>query len=137
VRDTPSQQAQIVAAFAAGQPAILPRPAIKDWIYAPDVADAVTVLIEAAQLRHRLYNVSSGMEWSALAWGEAFASLHPDLVCRLAAPGEAFNVDPHGPERAPLSVTRLAQEFGWRARFGCADSATALSRWWTQHREEN
>jgi UDP-glucose 4-epimerase len=39
-------------------------------------------------------------------------------------------------ERAPLSVSRLAQEFGWRARFGRADSAADLSRWRTAHHGE-
>ena len=132
LRDTPSPQAQMLAAFAQGRPAILPRPSVKDWIYAPDVADAVVVLLEAARSRHRLYNISTGAEWPTLQWGEAFAALHSGLVCRLAAPGEDSNIDPHGPERAPLSVARLEQEFGWRARFGCAESAAALSDWWMQ-----
>ncbi len=69
VRDTPSAQAQIVAAMRQQNQAILSRPGIKDWIYAPDVADAVTVLIEAAKPRHRLYNISTGREWSRAAMG--------------------------------------------------------------------
>ena len=32
-------------------------------------------------------------------------------------------------------VTRMAEEFGWRARFGCAESAAAMSAWLTQHKE--
>ena len=134
VRDTPSPQAQILAAFDRGQPAILPRPGVKDWIYAPDVAEAVVMLIEAAQPQHRLYNISSGSEWSAMQWGVAFAALHPGVTCRLAKPEELPNIELHGPERAPLSVARLAQEFGWRARFGSADSVADLNNWWTQHR---
>ncbi len=132
VRDTPSLQFQILAAFGRGEPAILPGPGVKDWIYAPDAAEAVAVLLEAERPRHRLYNISSGTEWSALQWGEAFAALHPGLQCRLAAPGERTLIELHGPDRAPLSVSRLAQEFGWRARFGCVDSAADLSRWWLQ-----
>jgi UDP-glucose 4-epimerase len=135
VRDTPSLQFQILAAFDRGEPAILPGPGVKDWIYAPDAAEAVAVLLEAERPRHRLYNISSGTEWSALQWGEAFAALHPRLQCRLAAPGERTLIELHGPDRAPLSVSRLAQEFGWHARFGCADSAADLSMWWTLHRE--
>jgi UDP-glucose 4-epimerase len=27
----------------------------------------------------------------------------------------------------------MEQEFGWRARFGCQDSAAELSQWWTLH----
>jgi UDP-glucose 4-epimerase len=136
LRDTPSAPMQIIAALRQQRQTILSRPGIKDWIYAPDVADAVRVLIEAAKPRHRLYNVSTGREWSALRWGQDLAALHPGFVCRLAEPGEAPTVDLHSDvDRAPLSVLRLEQEFGWRARFGCADSAADLSHWWTQRGE--
>ncbi|QIP10635.1 NAD-dependent epimerase/dehydratase family protein [Bradyrhizobium symbiodeficiens] len=135
VRDTPSLQFQILAAFARGEPALLPAPGIKDWTYAPDAAEAVAVLIEAERPRHRLYNISSGAAWSALQWGEAFAALHPGLQCRLAAPGESTSIKLHGGDRAPMSVERMADEFGWRARFGCAESAAAMSAWWMQHKE--
>jgi UDP-glucose 4-epimerase len=136
VRDTLSPQAQILAAMLQGQQALLPRPGVRDWIYATDVAAAVTLLIEAARPKHRLYNISTGVEWSALQWGEALAALHSGFICRLAEAEEAATVDLHSPaDRAPLSVSRLAQEFGWRAWFGCADSAAELTRWWTQHGE--
>ncbi|TYO67647.1 NAD(P)-dependent oxidoreductase [Bradyrhizobium hipponense] len=135
VRDTPSVQFQILAAFGRGEPAIMPDPGIKDWIYAVDAAEAVAVLIEAERPRHRLYNISSGAAWPALQWGEAFAALHPGLQCRLAAPGETTFIKLHGPDRAPLSVARMADEFGWRARFGCVESGAAMSAWWMHHRE--
>jgi UDP-glucose 4-epimerase len=134
VRDTPSPQAQILAAMQDEREAVLSRPGVRDWIYVVDVAEAVTLLIEAAKPKHRLYNISTGAEWSALQWGEELAALHPGFVCRLAGAGEVATVDLHSPaDRAPLSVARLAEEFGWRARFGCVDSAADLSRWWTAH----
>lgn len=135
VRDTPSVQYQILEAFARAETAVLPGPGMKDWIYAPDAAAGVAVLIEAGQLRHRLYNISSGVAWSALQWGEAFAALHPGLQCRLATSGESTPIRMHGGDRAPLSVTRMADEFGWRARFGCNESAAHMSVWWMQQRE--
>jgi UDP-glucose 4-epimerase len=136
VRDTLSPQAQIFAALQSGREAILPRPGIRDWIYATDVAEAVIMLIEAPKLKHQLYNISTGVEWSALQWGQQLAALHSGFICRLTEPGEAPTVDLHGPaDRAPLSVSRLAQEFGWRARFGCADSVADLSLWWRWHGE--
>jgi UDP-glucose 4-epimerase len=136
VRDTLSPQAQILATIRRQGEAVLPRPGVKDWIYAPDVADAVTLLIEAPKPKHRLYNISTGREWSALQWGQDLAKLHPGFVCRLAEPGETPTIDLHGPtDRAPLSVSRLEREFGWRARFGCAESAVDLSHWWMQHQE--
>jgi UDP-glucose 4-epimerase len=133
-RDTPSAQMQIVAALQDHREAVLPRPGIKDWIYAPDVADAVTLLVEAARPKHRLYNISTGREWSALQWGQDLAALHPGFICRLAKTGEAAMIDLYGDtDRPPLSTSRIEQEFGWRARFGCADSAADLDNWWTQH----
>jgi UDP-glucose 4-epimerase len=138
VRDTPSPQAQILSAMQGGYQAILSRPGVRDWVYAADVAEAVSLLIEAPKPEYQLYNISSGMEWSALQWGEELAALHPRLVCRLADAGEVATVDLHSAaDRAPLSVARMADEFGWRARFGCADSAADLSAWWQRHREDS
>jgi len=135
VRDTLSPQAQILATIRRQGEAVLPRPGVRDWIYSADVADAVTLLIEAPKPKHLLYNISTGREWSALQWGQHLAKLHPGFVCRLAKPGETPTIDLHGPtDRAPLSVSRLEQEFGWRARVGCAESAVDLSNWWMQHR---
>jgi len=37
VRDTLSPQAQILAAMQEGREAVLERPGMRDWIYAPDV----------------------------------------------------------------------------------------------------
>jgi UDP-glucose 4-epimerase len=136
VRDTPSPQMQIIAALRQRKEAVLARPGVRDWIYAPDVADAVTVLVEAPKPKYRLYNISTGREWTALQWGENLAALHPGSVCRLAKPGEAATVDLHSEaDRAPLSTARMAEELGWRARYGCADSAAELNEWWIRHGE--
>jgi UDP-glucose 4-epimerase len=130
VRDTPSPQMQIVTALQERKEAVLPRPGVRDWIYAPDVADAVAVLVEASKPKHGLYNISTGNEWTALQWGQHLAGLNPGFICRLATPGEAPTVDLHSDgDRAPLSTSRMADEFGWRARFGCADSAANLNEW--------
>ena len=134
VRDTPSPQMQIMEAMEARKEAVLSRPGVRDWIYASDVADAVRLLIEAGKPAHNLYNISAGREWSALKWGQDIAAMHPGFVCRLARPAEAPTVDLHSEaDRAPLSVSRMEREFGWRARFGCGDSAADLSRWWAVH----
>jgi UDP-glucose 4-epimerase len=129
VRDTPSPQALIIDCLGRGEPALLSDPGMRDWVYALDVAEAVTLLIEADKPRHALYNISSGAAFSAEAWGKAFAALHAGFVCRLAGAGETPTVTVHGPARAPLSVARLADEFGWRARFDCGASAEDMSRW--------
>ena len=137
VRDTLSPQMQIITALHQEAQAILARPGVRDWIYAPDVADAVAVLVEAASPKHGLYNISTGHEWTALQWGQRLADLNPGFVCRLARPSETPTVDLHADaDRAPLSISRMEEEFSWRARFGCADSAADLNEWWKRHGEE-
>jgi UDP-glucose 4-epimerase len=129
---------QILDALHRRTEALLVRPGVKDWVYAPDVADAIAVLLEAGKPQHRLYNISTGVEWSALQWGEAQAALNPGFVCRLATSGETPNIDLHADaDRAPLAVTRLEQEFGWRAKTGCADSVADLNAWSAQHDKGN
>jgi UDP-glucose 4-epimerase len=135
VRDTPSPQALIVDCLARGVPALLSDPGMRDWVYAADVAEAVALLIEAEKPRHGLYNISSGAVFAAEAWGRALAALRPGFVCRLANADEAATVTVHGPTRAPLSVVRLADEFGWRARFDCEASAADMSRWLRDHHD--
>lgn len=132
MRDTPSPQALIMDCLARGKPALLSDPGAKDWVYARDVADAVCVLLDADRPRHTLYNISSGLTFTVEDWGEAFAALRPGFVCRLATTSETPTVAVHGPSRSALSTTRLADEFGWRARFGCAESAADLSDWFDQ-----
>jgi hypothetical protein len=83
VRDTLSAPGQIMMAALRGEPALLSRPHLRDWLYAPDMADAVARLIAAPKLAHQLYGISSGMRWSTLKWGEALARRRPGFTCRL------------------------------------------------------
>ncbi len=137
-RDTLSAPGQILALAADGTPALLPRPGIRDWIYAPDVAEAVRTIALAPRLGHALYNISTGNSWSALDWGQALARHLPGLVCRIAGPGETAIVDLHAPtDRPPLATDRLAADLGWRARFDLETSARHLAAWWSTHKESS
>ena len=134
VRDTLSPHCQILAAAATGDAAILPRAGLRDWIYAPDVADAVLAVAQASALGHGVYNVSTGRRFTMLDWGKRLAASFPGFVCRLAEPGEAATIDFHGPtDRAPLTVSRIASDLGWSAKTDGLDSADRLSVWWRAH----
>lgn len=134
VRDTTSPQFQITEAARRGTPALLARPGVRDWVYAPDVARAVQAVASAEVLEHRVYNVSSSTCWSALAWGDRLAALRPGFECRLAHHGEAPTIDLHAPtDRAPLSVARLHAELGWQAAFAMEASADHLAAWCRRH----
>lgn len=134
VRDTLSPQRQILSAAVAGKPALLQRPGLRDWIFAPDVAQAVRAVAAAPALAHDLYNVSNAERSSALAFGQALADHYPGFVCRLAESGEAATIDLHAAtDRAPLSITRLADDLGWQARTSLAESAAGLAAWQREH----
>lgn len=136
VRDTLSPLMQIFTAHTKQSEATLVRSGVRDWIYAPDVAEAIVLLIEAPKTQHRLYNISTNTPWSALEWGQQLAEHHPGFVCRLASTDETPTIDLHSDsDRAPLSIARLEQEFGWRAKFGCTDSAADLIDWSARHSE--
>ncbi|MGJ4917137.1 NAD-dependent epimerase/dehydratase family protein [Bradyrhizobium oligotrophicum] len=133
VRDTPSPQALIAACCARNEPALLSEPGDKDWVYAVDVADAVCLLLEAEKPQHALYNISNAATFTAETWGRAFATGRAGFTCRLKEQGETPTVPVFAPNRGRLSTTRLAEEFGWRARFDCAASAEHFGRWFDQY----
>jgi len=134
VRDTLSPQRQMASLLGTGRPALLARPGWRDWVYAPDVAEAVIRLIAAPRMASRLFNISAPGRWPALEWGRRLGALDPDFVCRLVEPGEAPTIQLHAPiDRAPLSTDRMRDELGWAARFGMKDSADHFVAWWRQH----
>ncbi len=136
LRDTLSPQFQVMRAAQEERPALLARPGLRDWIYAPDVAGAVLALLDAPAPRFPLYNVAPGGVSSVLAWGEALARLRPGFVCRLAAPGETPTIALHTDhDRAPLDARRMAQDIGWRAAFDPTETPAHLAAWWRRHAE--
>lgn len=130
VRDTLSPHFQVATLADRRRPALLDRPGLRDWIYAPDVAEAVIRVIDARMLAHPLYNVSSPAAWSVLDWGRALGPHHPGFVCRLTREGEPATVDLHGPaDRARLGTDRLAEATGWSARYGLPEAAAHYMEW--------
>jgi UDP-glucose 4-epimerase len=130
VRDTTSAPFQITETARLGRPALLPRPGMRDWVYAPDVAYAIAQVIQTPSLQHRLYNVSSPDRWSVLHWGQQLGLLRPGFQCRLVEDGEVPTIDLYAAaDRGALSVGRLATELGWSARFGMVASAEHLDAW--------
>lgn len=134
VRDTLSPQLQILDALRDGKPALIERLDNRDWIYAPDVARAVAALLDAATLRHRLYNISTGETWSVLSWGQALAAHFPGGLCRLADPGETATIALHAAQdRRPLAIDRLRGDLG---EFKCHDFTQSVENYLQWSRNE-
>jgi UDP-glucose 4-epimerase len=125
-RDTPSPFLQLMQLARRGEIARLPRPGLRDWIYAPDAARAVLGLLDAPRLQHRLYNIGPGTSFAVLDWARQI----PGLQCRLCEPGETASIDLGGSrDRAPLAIGRLVAETGFAAAFGMRESAHHLTEW--------
>lgn len=125
-RDTPSPLFQIARLATRGEKARLLAPSTRDWVLSRDVADAVVTLLDAPKPRHRLYHISSGIAFSALAFAERLTRDVPALDARLTRGDETPSVDIFGTrERARLSIARLSEEFGWRPRFAALEPALA------------
>ena len=132
VRDTLSPHWQLLDAAAHGQPAVLARPGLRDWVYATDVADAVVAVLDAPVLRHTTYNVTAPAS-TVLDWGQRLAE-RPGFECRLAQPGEAATINLHAAtDRAALDGTRLRHELGWTARHGLHDTPGLMDAWLLRH----
>ena len=134
VRDTPSPQAQILAALQAGARghAVASGRQGLDLCGgcrgSRDVADRGGAA-EASALQHldRQRNgrrCNGARNWprcipaSSAGWRKP--AKRPRSICTVR------------PIARRCRSRGMAEEFGWRARFGCADSAADLSAWWTR-----
>ncbi|MFW5834483.1 MAG: NAD-dependent epimerase/dehydratase family protein, partial [Pseudomonadota bacterium] len=134
VRDTLSPPFQVAEALLAGQPALLERHDVRDWLYAPDVAAAVHALLMHPAPRFDLYNVSLGATYDLRAWGERLARALGGGEVRLAAPGETPNVRSHGAvSRQPMRVERMRDDLGLTAAFDLERSAAHYADWAKEH----
>ena len=101
-----------------------------DWVYAPDVADAIVALLTASRPAHELYHVSGGAHWTAADWLEAArASLDRRGVS--AEPTDVAWTLPAQPRpRAALSIERLRPHH--TPRFGLTQAVEHYLDWLAQ-----
>jgi nucleoside-diphosphate-sugar epimerase len=131
-RDTmsPHFQTLVQALEQPGSEIVLPRPGLRDWVYARDVAQAVLLLLDAPRLNHEIYNVGSGFRWTIEDWCRRLATRHPGLGHRLSSDLAECSVDLFGPlDRGPLSIDRLNRELGYRPRYDLDAAFTDLMAW--------
>jgi len=88
-----------------------------DWIYAPDVARAIVLLLEAEVPRHAVYNIGFGRRASAADLLEGVRAEIPDFALSETGDDRADYVQPlhmRGGVWRIRSSRRLEDEFGWR-----------------------
>lgn len=131
LRDTLSPHLQLAGFAKQGKEAILARGAERDWVYAPDVAQAFVAMLEAPAVPPVAMNISMDRLWPL----EIMARALPGLKWRFAKDGEETNLGYGGPidrPRRALPPSRIREVLGWSPAHApegaCADFARRLSR---------
>ncbi len=100
----------------------------RDYTYVRDTASAVGEVVDAARLRHDLYNVTNGVPVTEGEIQRTLAELFPEtrLVPTSQADAGASSL---GPTRGPLSGYRLWHDLGWIPQYDLASGLTDYVRW--------
>ena len=106
----------------AGRRTLIPcDPAfLSHYVYVDDVADAITTVLDAPVLPHRLYNVGSGEALTMPQIVRAASQVLPGVQATLT-PG----ADDVPDRQTVFDITRLADDLGWRPRFPIAGGLLA------------
>lgn len=101
-----------------GEPVVLPRPALSDWLYVRDAAVALVLLMDAPRLRHTTYNIAGTARWSLEDWCRRLTQSYPATVARLSGDPAEVTVELATPsDRAALATRRMVEETGFQPRF--------------------
>jgi nucleoside-diphosphate-sugar epimerase len=100
----------------------------RDWIYGPDAATGIIALMDAAHLRHDVYNVGTGRSWSLQQWCDKLGAWRPAFSYRIGAGSDgAACLDPG--RRSPLSIDRIVRDTAYNPRFGLEESFDDYLEW--------
>ena len=114
-RDTLSPLMQVALLARDGALAIVNRIDQKDWTYSRHVGDALAALMATAAPKHKLFHITSEVEFSVLDFCAFMKTAFKGFDYRLAEAGESANIDLHGDkDRPPMSANRLFEDTGHR-----------------------
>lgn len=133
VRDLLTPHMHLAVAALRGEAAVLPADLLpRPWVYARDLARGLLLLLDAAQPRWPVYNISAGVEWGAriLLWAETLARHYPAFRWRQSADPAEVTVQFHddGP-RAVEDIGRIREEFGYAPQFLPEAAYSDYLRW--------
>jgi UDP-glucose 4-epimerase len=126
LRDTLSPHLQMAAMADEGREAVLAKGADRDWIYAPDVAQAFVRMLEAPSVPPLAMNITQGALWPL----EIMARALPGLRWRYGETNLGYG-GPIDRARRALSGKRIQDVLGWSPAHlpeaACADYARRLT----------
>lgn len=129
-RDTPSAPLQVLLKAARGAPVILPRPHVRDFLYARDGAAAILALLDAERPSFEIYNLAAGFVWSLEEWCRGLSARCPSLSWRFGTVDEEGAIALYADyDRAVMDASRLAGDLGFAPRFGLAEALADYVPW--------
>ena len=136
-REAMSIHLQIARRALRREAVVLPgRLYARDWIYSRDVAAGLVMVAQARAPTHRLYHLTSGLDWSigARQWCEALAAVLDGFAFRVAEADEEPNVfDSARADRAPMLIDRLRTDVGFVPRYGPQAACHDFAQWLLDH----
>ena len=113
----------------AGRPIILPSGAdfAASFTYVADVAAGLIAAARCDTLRHGIYHLGSGENYTAGRVADAVRAAVPGAVIELGAGTEPWTT--HTRMRGPLAGDRLFADTGFRVRYSLEDGVRAYADW--------
>lgn len=133
LRDRMSLPLQATRLAEAGAEAVLPDAEFRDWIYAPDLAEGLVMLLDAPAPAQDLYHLGAGAPWPVSAWCDRLARVHPGFRWRVSREPEEWTVVPLGGGRTPFAARRIREELGFRPRHGLDEAFADYRAWRARH----
>jgi nucleoside-diphosphate-sugar epimerase len=113
----------------AGRPIVLPSGAdfAASFTYVADVAAGLIAASRCETLRHVIYHLGSGENYTAGRVADAVRAAVPGAVIELGAGTEPWTT--HTRMRGPLAGDRLFADTGFRVRYSLEDGVRAYADW--------
>ena len=130
LRDTMSVPFQLAVKVMRDEEARLPPAAPKDWIYAPDLARALSGLVSCKHPQFRIYNAGPGHVWRIEDCALALQRSFPRFRWRTVESAAAANISYHGSlARPPMAIERMRRQTGFAPRFDVNAAFADYAAW--------
>ncbi|MDO4279334.1 MAG: NAD(P)-dependent oxidoreductase [Lachnoclostridium edouardi] len=125
---------QAAALAVKGESAVLPRVYKGEWIYGPDLARAIYLLLLSETFSHNIYPLSSGERWTITEWCSLLQKKYPDFTFNIAKEAEHVNLKINQPaDNAPMVSQNLSKDTGFKAEFGLEAAFWDYMNWMEKH----
>jgi nucleoside-diphosphate-sugar epimerase len=98
----------------------------RDYTYVADIADGIRTVLDAPELPHGLYNLTTGIWLTYQEILDAVIEFSPDTQVTTPA---AVNSGSEGYSRGPLSGHRLFDDLGWTPKYDLKAGLADYIQW--------